>query len=107
MKRGSVYWVNLEPASPPEFGKVRPGLIISNTEQNIHLPTVVILPLSSQKPEVWPLRIECSLPKGPVSFVVIPGIRQVHKARLMEMIGTVSPSVLEKIDGALMAYLGE
>src|SRR3990172_2093101 len=86
MKRGSIYWVNLEAGSPPEFGKVRPGLIVSNSDQNSILKSVVILPLSTQSPEIWPLRLEIQMPKGKSSFVVIPGIRQVSKTRLEGMI---------------------
>lgn len=107
MKRGSLYWVNLEPTSPPEFGKVRPGLIISNSEQNSRLPTVVILPISSRSPEIWPLRLAFMMPNGKESFVVIPGIRQVDKARLDEMIGLVPALFLSKVDGALVSYLND
>ena len=90
MKRGSLCWVNLGPSNPPEFGKLRPGIVISNTEQNSRLPTVVVLPLSSRAPEIWPLRLGFKMPDGKESFVVVPGIRQVDKSRLQEMIGSVS-----------------
>ncbi len=105
MKRGSLYWVNLEPSDPPEFGKLRPGLIISNTEQNIRLPTVVIIPLSTRPPEIWPLRVSLKMPNQKESFAVIPGIRQVSKSRLREMIGLVSSASLEEISEALSIYL--
>ncbi len=105
MKRGVVYWVNLEPASPPEFGKVRPGLIISNSELNLSLETVVILPLSSQAPEIWPFRLALKVPGGRESYVVIPGIRQVHKARLQEPLGSISAIALARVEEALEAYL--
>lgn len=107
MKRGSLYWINLEPTSPPEFGKVRPGLIISNSEQNARLPTVVILPLSTQPPEIWPLRLEVPSSGAKKSFVVLPGIRQVHKGRIQEMIGIVPRHFLERLDEALKAYLSD
>jgi len=105
MKRGSLYWVNLEPTQPPEFGKVRPGLVISNSTQNDHLPTVVILPLSTRAPEIWPLRLKMKMPDGKDSFVVIPGIRQVDKTRLREEIGFVPLDFLERIEEALLSYL--
>jgi mRNA-degrading endonuclease toxin of MazEF toxin-antitoxin module len=107
MKRGSVYWVNLEPSNPPEFGKVRPGLIISNTEHNIRIPTVVIVPLSTRAPEIWPLRLAVPLSKGKESFAVLPGIRQVNKTRLYEMIALLPQSFLLELDEALRIYLSE
>lgn len=105
MKRGTILWINLEPFRPPEFGKTRPGIIVSNTEQNIRLSTVVILPLSSQAPEIWPLRIGMKMPDGRASYVVVPGIRQVDKQRLLETITLAPTPILEKIDEALAVYL--
>lgn len=107
MKRGTIYWINLEPTEPPEFGKIRPGLILSNSEQNALLPTVVIVPLSTRPPEIWPLRLELSLPKEKRSYVVVPGIRQIHKGRLKEMIGIAPVDFLQKLDEAMHAYLSD
>lgn len=105
MKRGSLYWINLEPTQLPEFGKVRPCLIISNSEHNIRLPTVVVLPLSTQAPEIWPLRLKLKMPQGKDSFVVIPGIRQVNKTRLQDYIGLIPSGTLEKVEEAVRVYL--
>jgi mRNA-degrading endonuclease toxin of MazEF toxin-antitoxin module len=105
MKRGTLCWVNLEPASPPEFGRVRPALVVSNSEQNAVLETVVVVPLSSQPGEIWPLRLKISLPQGKPSFAVLPGIRQVHKARITEVIGIAAPGFMASVDTALRAYL--
>lgn len=107
MKRGSIYWVNLEPTDPPEFGKVRPGIIVSNSEQNLRLPTVVIIPVSSRAPEIWPLRVGFKMPDGKASFAVLPGLRQVSKTRLQKVVGSVSDAFLLDLDGAMAAYLGD
>jgi hypothetical protein len=48
MKRGTIVWINLEDTAPPELGNTRPGILVSHTEQNHILPTVVIVPLSSR-----------------------------------------------------------
>ena len=105
MKRGTIVWVNLEGASPPEFGKVRPGLVVSNTVQNGILDSVVVVPLSTRPGEIWPLRLRVGLPGGKESFAVLPGIRQVSKKRLMDEVGLASADVLGKLDDALRAYL--
>jgi mRNA-degrading endonuclease toxin of MazEF toxin-antitoxin module len=107
MRRGMIVWVNLDEVSPPEFGKTRPGLVISNTEQNVILDTVVILPISSKPPHIWPLRLQLKMPKGKYGFVVIPGVRQVSKTRLLDVVGQASPDFLEQVDEALQAYLGD
>jgi len=107
MKRGSVYWVNFEPSNPPEFGKVRPAIIISNSEYNYSLNTVVVVPLSTQAGEIWPLRLELKLEKNKSSFAVIPGVRQIAKERLHEIISNAPLWFMEKLDEALALYLSE
>lgn len=105
MKRGTVYWINLEPSSPPEFGKIRPGVIVSNSEQNLRLPTLAIVPLSSQPPDLWPLRVKVKIMGTKDSYAVIPGIRQINKKRLSELIGVLPTPFLSQLDEALDAYL--
>lgn len=107
MKRGSLYWVNLEPSEPPEFGKIRPSIIVSNFEQNLRLPTVVVVPVSSRAPEIWPLRLKFKMPGGKESFAVLPGLRQINKTRLQKMTGLVAADFLQELDAALVAYLSD
>ena len=106
MKRGDLYWVNLEPSSPPEFGKVRPSIIVSNTEQNLILNTIVVLPISSQGEEIWPLRLEIKIKSlSKKSFAIIPGIRQIAKSRITKFIGSTSFATQNDLSRALEAYL--
>lgn len=108
MIRGSICWVNLEDTNPPEFGKTRPALVLSNSEQNAMLPSVVVIPISTRPPEIWPLRLELPAVLGlKKSFAVIPGIRQVSKTRLLEQIGMVPEKFLDAVADAVSAYLGE
>ncbi len=105
MKRGSIVWINLEDTSPPEIGKTRPGVVVSNTEQNHILPTVVIVPFSSRAPAIWPLRLRVEAPKLKTSYAITPGIRQVSRDRLMEVVGLASTDFLAELDEAISAYL--
>lgn len=107
MRRGSVYWINLEPTYPPELGKVRPAIVVSGTVYNERLESLVVVPLSTKAPEIWPLRLRVDVPGTKTSFVVIPGIRQVSRARLHELMGQASPPVMTRIDEAISLYLGE
>lgn len=107
MRRGSVYWINLEPASPPELGKVRPGIVVSNTAQNERLDSVVMVPLSTRAPEIWPLRLRLEIPGLRESFAVLPGIRQVSKARLHDLIAQAPGDAVERLTGALHLYLDD
>jgi mRNA-degrading endonuclease toxin of MazEF toxin-antitoxin module len=100
-----MYWVNLGSALPPEFGKTRPGLVVSNSVQNAILDSVVVLPLSTVQGEIWPLRVRIDGFPGKESFAVLPGIRQVSCKRLGKLIGHCSVPVMERIDEALSLYL--
>ncbi len=105
MKRGTVIWVDLSDASPPEMGKVRPGIIVSNSEQNAILSTVVVVPTSSLAPEILPLRLAVGKFAGQDSFAIIPGIRQVRKSRLRNTLGTLTAAKLARLDESLRVYL--
>lgn len=105
--RGSLFWINLGPASPPEFGKTRPGVIVSGTAHNEALDSVVVVPLSTIGDEIWPLRIETDDVRGKAAFAVLPGIRQVSKARLADFIGVASSAFMARLDAAMALYLGD
>lgn len=105
MKRGTVVWVDLSDTTPPEMGKVRPGIVVSGTAHNDVLNTVVIVPTSSIAPEIWPLRLAIGSFAGKESFAVIPGIRQIRKGRLRGALGMLSHDQLASLDECLDAYL--
>jgi len=105
MKRGTVVWVDLSDASPPEMGKVRPGIVVSGTPHNEVLNTVVIVPTSTVAPEILPLRMSVGHLSGKESYAVIPGIRQVRKGRLSGIIGQLSHEHLSALDLCLEEYL--
>jgi len=107
MRRGTILWINLSDTTPPEFGKIRPGVIVSNSEQNAILEIVVVVPLSAHPPAVWPLRLRLELSNRKTSYAVIPGIRQVKKVRLLDTIGLVADSLMHEIDQAIFAYLSD
>ena len=107
MKRGSTYWINLGASTPPELGKVRPGIVVSNSIQNEQLDSVVIVPLSTRAPEIWPLRLRVDVHGMKTSYAVIPGIRQVSKSRLQEPLGRAPGDAMARIGAALALYLGD
>ena len=107
VKRGTVIWVNLSDAHPPEMDKTRPAVVLSNSILNGRLNTIAVVPLSTQAGEIWPLRVRVAAGGRKPSFAVIPGIRQVAKARLLDVIGTLTPAELGNIEKALGDYLSD
>ncbi|HMP77662.1 MAG TPA: type II toxin-antitoxin system PemK/MazF family toxin [Kiritimatiellia bacterium] len=107
MRRGTLCWVDLSDARPPEMGKIRPCVVVSNSSVNAALQTVVIVPLSSQPEEVWPLRLRVEFPAGKSSYAVIPGIRQVARRRLLDPSGLLPSEDMNRVEAALRIYLGD
>lgn len=105
MKRGMVVWVDLSDTSPPEMGKVRPGIVVSGTAHNEVLDTVVVVPTSSIAPEIQPLRLAVGQFAGKESYAVIPGIRQVRKGRLRGVLGVLAQERLVALEECIEAYL--
>jgi mRNA-degrading endonuclease toxin of MazEF toxin-antitoxin module len=89
------------------MGKMRPGVVISNSDQNGLLETVVIIPLSTRAPEIWPLRVPITVRAKKPSFAIVPGLRQVSKARLHEIISIVPDDAMEALYEATAAYLSD
>ena len=48
IKRGDVYWVNLDPTVGSEIRKTRPAVVVSANDLNHALPRVIVAPLTSK-----------------------------------------------------------
>lgn len=108
MTRGTIVWVNLGDADPPEIGKTRPAVVVSNSEQKCRARHRVVVPLSSRPPETWPLRLAVpALAKQKRSYAIVAGIHQVDKRRLCGTIGVAPEAFMRELTGAMMAYLGD
>ncbi len=107
VKRGTLCWVDLRDAAPPEMGKRRPAVVVSNSAQNVILDSVVVLPLSTQPPEIWPLRIHIGRVGRRESYAVLPGIRQISKARIIGTLGLLPSATIRNLDDAMHLYLND
>ena len=48
MKRGEIYWTNLDPTQGHEIKKTRPCIVVSNDVGNEFSETVTVVPLTSK-----------------------------------------------------------
>ncbi len=87
VKRGEVYWVNLDPTFGSEIKKTRPALIVSPDDLNKALPRVIIAPLTS-KGQPLGCRPEIVFNNRP-SRLLLDQIRSVDKRRLLDKIGEI------------------
>ena len=49
IKRGDIFYADLDPVVGSEQGGIRPVLIVQNNVGNKYSPTLVVLPLSTAK----------------------------------------------------------
>ena len=101
VKRGEVYWVNLDPTFGKEIKKTRPALIVSPDDLNGVLPRVIIAPLTS-KGQPLGCRPEIVFNNRP-SRLLLDQIRSVDKRRLLDKMGEIDKkfwhsTLLEMLD---------
>jgi len=87
VKRGEVYWVNLDPTIGSEIRKTRPALIVSPDDMNAHLPRVIVAPITS-KGQPLGCRPQVDFAGRPAR-ILLDQIRTVDKQRLMEKMGEI------------------
>jgi len=91
VKRGEVYWVNLDPTIGTEIRKTRPALVVSPDDLNEALPRVMIAPLTSKgqplgcRPEV--------VFNGKSARILLDQLRSVDKCRLSGKMGMIKSSL--------------
>ena len=100
VKRGEVYWVNLDPTRGSEIRKTRPGLVISPDDMNRVLPRVIVAPLTSVGQPLG-CRPEIRF-KGKRARILLDQVRAVDRARLGKCMGEIP---LHKWHDVLMEML--
>lgn len=88
VKRGEIYWVELDPTVGSEIKKTRPCLIISPNDMNAALPRVIIAPITS-KGQPLGCRSEVMI-DGKKGLILLDQIRTVDKIRLKAKAGEIS-----------------
>ena len=106
--RGDICLVDFNPAKGGEMGKLRPAIIISDSEDNEILETLIVIPLSTViEKDALPYRYCISkrekLEKE--SDACINEIRALSKQRVKERIATLSKQEILTIEDALCQIL--
>lgn len=104
MKRGDIYWVDLEPTKGSEINKMRPCVIVSATAINKARNTVVMVPLSSVAKVRPPLVISVHCLNKNVG-AVCDQIRTIDKSRLGKPAGQLSLQEMNALDDGLKRVL--
>lgn len=87
VRRGEVYWVNLDPTVGTEIKKTRPALVVSPDDMNAALPRVIVAPITS-KGQALGCRPELEF-AGKPARILLDQLRCVDKARLGGKLGEI------------------
>ena len=110
IKRGELFWVNLNPSKGSEQSGRRPVVILQNNIGNELAPTTIVAPLTTKSfVKEYPTNV--NLPKGTAtlksdSTILLSQVRTIDKMRLEEKIGVLPSVYVEKVDRALRISLG-
>ena len=104
LKRGDVYWVNLNPTIGSEIQKIRPAVIISNNIQNRISSRIVIIPITSNIKVIFPFEAKISIIEE-ISKALTDQIRTIDKIRLSSYICTLTKVEIQDIEKALKITL--
>ena len=110
IKRGDLFWVDLNPVRGSEHAGRRPVLVIQNDVGNAVAPTVIIAPLTTKSfTKEYPINVNLPAGEGGLktdSTVLLSQIRTIDKSRLIRKIGHLPPSYLQQVNRAIAISLG-
>ncbi len=105
VRRGDLFWVNLDPVKGSEQAGRRPVLIIQNNISNEYAQTVIAAPLTTRvSKKEYPTSV--LVPRGigelkADSTVLLSQIRVLDKSRLEQRIGHLPATYMFKVDMAI------
>ena len=106
IKRYEVYYANLSPSIGSEIQKIRPVVVVSKTEMNKYLDTVVICPATTKLHTQWRSRIQCVIDTKDAE-IAVDQIRTISKKRIMNKIDTISSEINAQLRALITEMYGE
>lgn len=108
IRRGSIYYADLDPVRGSEQGGYRPVLILQNNIGNDYSPTIIIAAITSRVKSKLPTHVKLKDMKGleKDSVVLLEQIRTIDKSRLDEKIGFLNRYQMRSVDEALRISVG-
>lgn len=109
IKRGEIYFAQLNPVVGSEQGGIRPVVVVQNDIGNQYSPTTIILAITSQINKAkLPTHIELKAETYGLerdSVILAEQIRTIDKARLKQRIAVLQEETMKKVDHAMLISL--
>ncbi len=105
VRRGDVWWVDLDPTRGSEIRKSRPAVVLSADGLNQVRRTVVVVPMSTG-PTPRPPIVVATASAGADSVAVCDQVRAVDKSRLIRKDGVLTSVDLRAVENGVRAVLG-
>ena len=109
IRRGDLFYADLNPVVGSEQGGIRPVLVIQNDVGNYFSPTVVAAAITSRKAKnSLPTHILLENVPGlaPTSLLLLEQLRTIDRKRLRGYIGRISKEKMLEVDTALAISMG-
>lgn len=110
IKRGEIYFAQLNPVVGSEQGGIRPVLVVQNDIGNQYSPTTIVLAITSQINKAkLPTHVELKAKTYGMerdSVVLAEQIRTIDKARLKQRLAILNQETMLKVDKAIAVSLG-
>jgi len=109
MKRGEIYYANLDPTVGSEINKKRPVLIISNNANNKVASILTVIPITANTKKVYPFEVLLEINDSGLSKLSkaqCHQVRTISKIRISsKRVGSVNSRILAQINAALKLHL--
>lgn len=110
VRRGDVYYAELNPVVGSEQGGTRPVLVIQNDIGNQYSPTTVVAAITSQIQKAkLPTHVEIDSKKAGLerdSVILLEQIRTIDKSRLRQKVAFLDEEIMSKVNHGLEISLG-
>jgi len=110
IRRGEIYFAQLNPVQGSEQGGCRPVLIVQNDIGNTYSPTTIVLAITSQIDKArLPTHVTLSKNESGLerdSIILAEQLRTIDKNRLKDKVTVLSEMQMRKIERAMAVSIG-
>ncbi|HWJ03580.1 MAG TPA: type II toxin-antitoxin system PemK/MazF family toxin [Verrucomicrobiae bacterium] len=110
IRRGEIYYAELNPVVGSEQGGTRPVLVVQNDIGNQYSPTTIIAAITSQISKAkLPTHVEVTARRSGLerdSVILTEQIRTIDKSRLKEKVTVLDEETMARVNQAIEISLG-